>query len=479
MVNSRMLFDRMPDRSVVTWTALISGYAENGCLEEVLVVFSSMRSLGVKPNQFTYGSTLRACTSMRCLYRGEQIHGCIQKSRLVKDLFVQSALVDLYSKCGKMKDACYIFESMTERDVVSWNVMIGGILKASARGSALMKIVQVHGFIILLGFESHNILTASLIDAYAKCGSVRIACHIYKSMLKSDTISCTALITGYAHEGIYSRDAFYLFSEIHQRHMDIDTVLLCSILNMCANTVSLDLGRQIHALALKCQPNHDVAMGNALIDMYSKSGEIEDANHAFNGMKQKNVISWTSLIAGYGKHGYGHKAIALYYEMENEGLKPNDVTFLTLLFACSHAGLTTEGWECFNNMVRKYNLSPRAEHYSCLVDLLARGGQIEEAYNLIGKINVKPIASIWGSILGACHIYGNMALGEVAARHLFNMEPEKSVNYVVLASIYAAVGLWDHVSMTRKLMEERSRRKNLGYSLFQPTNKKMVLLLPN
>ncbi|GMP51789.1 LOW QUALITY PROTEIN: hypothetical protein CsSME_00017882 [Camellia sinensis var. sinensis] len=327
-------------------------------------------------------------------------------------------------------------------------------MKAFVGGSSLMKVIQIHGFIIQLGCESHNVLIGSLIDAYAKCGSVRIAYRIYKSMLKKDTMACTALITGYASEDIYSRDAFDLFNEMRQMHMGIDNVILCSILNICA--ASLDLGRQIHALVVKCQSKHDVAMGNTLIDMYSKSGEIEDAE----------------------QDGYGHKAIAMYKKMEYEGLKPNDVTFLTLLFACSHAGLTTEATECFNNMIGKYNILPRAEHYSCIVDIFARGGKLEEAYILIQKMNIKPNASLWGAILGACNIYGDMSLGEVAARHLFNIEPEKSVDYVVLAGTYAAVGLWDSVWKKRKLMEERSLIKYPGYSLLRSIKKRVPLLQP-
>ncbi|GMP54555.1 hypothetical protein CsSME_00019696 [Camellia sinensis var. sinensis] len=292
-------------------------------------------------------------------------------------------------------------------------------MKALVGGSSLMKVIEIHGFIIQLGCESHTVLIGSLIDAYAKCG-----------MLKKDTIACVALITGYAHEGIYT---------------------------------SLDLGRQIHALVLKCQSKHDVAMGNTLIDMYSKS---------------KNVISWTSLIAGYGKNCYRHKAIAMYKKMESEGLKPNDFTFLTLLFACSHAGLTTEALECFNNMVGKYNILPRAKHYSCMVDVFARGGQLEEAYILIQKMNIKPHASLWGAILDSSNIYGDMSLGEVAGRHLFNIEPKKSVNYMVLAGTYVAVGLWDNVWKTRKLMEERSLIKYPGYNLLWSIKKKVPLLQP-
>ncbi|KAA8540580.1 hypothetical protein F0562_024501 [Nyssa sinensis] len=510
MENARNVFNQMPNRSVVSWTALLSGYSRNGYSEEALMVFSAMHREGVKANQYTYASALRACTSLMCSDRGKQIQGCIQKGRFAANLFLQSALVDLHSKCGKMEDACCVFESMSERDVVSWNAMIGGytvqgfasdafrmfrsmlrggmipdcftlgnVLKAAIQSSSLIKVCQIHSFVIQLGFESHNFLTGSLIDAYAKCGSVRSANHIYKSMPKKDTISCTALITGYAREGNCSRDALDLFNEIHQMHLGIDDFLLCSMLNICANTASLGLGRQVHALALKYQPRYDMAMGNALIDMYAKSGEIEEATRVFYEMEDKNVISWTSLIAGYGKHGYGHKAISLYKKMEYEGLKPNDVTFLSLLFACSHTGLTGEGWECFNNMVGKYNILPRAEHYSCMVDLFARAGRLEEAYDLICKMNVKPNASLWGAILGACSIYDNMSLGEVAARHLFNMAPDNSVNYVVLSSIYAAAGSWDNACKTRKLMEERSSRKNAGCSFFQSTNKMIALLQTN
>ncbi|KAK3010134.1 hypothetical protein RJ639_011791 [Escallonia herrerae] len=354
---------------------------------------------------------------------------------------------------------------------------LGSVIKASLGDNCLNRAIQIHGLIIQLGFDSNDLLTGSLIDAYVKCGSVRNGCDIYKSMQKKDTVSCTALITGYAREGSNCYDALNLFNELRRAQMKIDDVLLCSMLNICANTASLGLGRQIHAIAVKCEPNKDMAMGNVLIDMYSKAGGIEDANQIFNEMEQKNVISWTSLIAGYGKHGDGNKAIGLFKKMEYEGLVPNDVTFLSLLFTCSHNGLIAEGWECFNIMVRRYNISPRSEHYTCMVDLFARGGRLEEAYNLICKTTAKPNASLWGAILGACSIYGNTSLGEVAARHLFDIEPENSVNYVVLASIYAAAGLWDKSRKIRKLIENQNVGKNPGCSFFQLTDKSEALLL--
>lgn len=342
-----------------------------------------------------------------------------------------------------------------------------------------MKLNQTHGLIIQLGFGSHNALTGSLIDSYAKCERVGSAYDLYKSMPAKDIISCTSLIIGCARKRNHSRDALDRFKEIIQMHMEMDEVIFCSMINICGNIASLSLGRQIHAFALKVQPCYDVAMGNALIDMYAKCGEIEDANRAFDEMEEKNVISWTSLIAGYGKHGFGHKAIALYKEMEHEGLRPNDVTFLSLLFACSHSGLIDEGSECFKSMVNKYNILPKAEHFSCMIDLFARGGQLEEAYNLLCEMKMKPNASIWGAILGASSTYGNLPIGEIAAINLFNMDPKNSVNYVVLASIYAAHGEWDNVSKMWNLIKERGLKKDPGCSLLQSTKKEITHLQPS
>ncbi|KAI3675649.1 hypothetical protein L1987_85241 [Smallanthus sonchifolius] len=506
MKSARQVFDEMPERSVVSWTALLSGYARNGYDEEALKVFVGMRRAGVKANQFTYASSLSACTRLMFLSYGLQIQGCIYKGRFVDCAFVQCALIELHSKCGEIEDACYVFDMMSIKDLVSWNSMIGGlavrgfsndailmfrlmfldgmtpdnftlasVLMACARSKDLANVMLLHGFVLKSGFGSYNSLNGSLINAYAKSGSVRSADRIYKSMVKKDTISCTALIAGYAHEGGNIMDAMKLFIELHQVLMNVDNVILCSMINICANTASLGLGKQIHAISLKCLACHDVPMNNALVDMYSKCGEIIDARRVFDEMKEKNIISWTSLIAGYGKHGYGNKAIALYKQMADEGLEPNGITFLSLLFSCSHCGLTAEGSGFFNNMVNKYNILPQEKHYSCMVDLLARGGEIEEAYNLVNNMHLKPNASVWGAILGACSVHGNVAIGKVAARHLFDLDPGKSVNYVVLASIYAAAGLWDGAWDTRKLMKvENLQKRQSGCSFFQSTSKRLL-----
>ncbi|KAK6130819.1 hypothetical protein DH2020_035442 [Rehmannia glutinosa] len=415
--NARKVFDRMSGRSVVTWTALISGYSHNADYEEALRVFSTMHGEGVKANQFTYGSALSACTRLLCLERGKQIQGYVQKRRFVDNLFVQSALVDLHSKCGKMEDACRVFESMETRDLVSWNAMIGGyvaqglsknavlvfrwmlregmlpdiftfgsVLRATVGNDKLAKVNIVHGYILQFGFGSHKFLNGSLIDAYVKCGNMDSAIQVYNNMQNKDVVSCTALIKGYACEGSNCTAALQLFNEV-QRNMAIDGMLLCSMFNICAKTASLSLGRQLHANALKYQNQHDVATGNALIDMYSKSGQ-------------------------------------------------------TRYFSTSRALYLFGGPSC-------------------------RRGRLEEAYDLICKIPADVDASVLGAILGACSTYGDMNLGEIVARRLFSLEPENPANYVVLSGIYAAAGLWNSARETRMLVGKKTSSKYPGYSICQ------------
>uniref|UniRef100_A0A803NW67 Pentatricopeptide repeat-containing protein n=1 Tax=Cannabis sativa TaxID=3483 RepID=A0A803NW67_CANSA len=405
----------MEDKNIVSWTSMVSGYTQNGCFRDALMVFLEMCRGGVKLNQFGYGSTLRACTSLRYLETGFQIQGCIQKSRYVENLFVQSALIDFHSKCGKMEDACSVFERMTKRDLVSWNAIIGGyavqgysedsfrvfcsliregehpdcftlgsVLKALAGGSFLVKVSQVHALTIQLGYGSCNSLSGSLINAYGKCGSIENSFKLYMSMSEKDIIACTALISGYAQESNHGRVALDVLKEMTRR--------------------------QLHALIFKHQAYNDVAMGNALVDI--------------------------------------------------------------------HTGLTGEGWECFNDMVSKHGILPREEHIACLIDTFARGGWLEEAFHLICKMNVKPNASLWGSILGACNTYGNTRLGEVAAKHLFQVDPDNSANYVVLAGLYSATGAWDSAGNMRNFIEKRSLKKEPGHSLLQSTQSKFILLQP-
>ncbi|XP_074316356.1 pentatricopeptide repeat-containing protein At3g20730 [Silene latifolia] len=509
MGSARKVFDKMPERNIVSWTALLSGYSQNGFFKDSLMVFSELRCAGVKGNQFTYGSALRACTKLMCLRSGMQIQGCLQKSRFVGNVFVQSALVDMHSKCGDIEDASCVFQSMTERDLVCWNTMIGGysaqgfvndsfcmfqsmlsegmtpdcftfgsLLTACAQRIHLPRVSQLHCLILQHGYESNQLLSRLLIDAYTKCGSIKCAYNVFNCVTVKDVMLYTALIAGFAREGDHYIDAFHLFLQLYRSGRALDDYIFCTVLSTCANSSSLMLGRQVHGLAYKCVAMYDVAMGNVLIDMYAKCGEIEEANRAFDQMIEKNVISWSSIIDGYAKHGNGHKAMTLYNKMENEGLKPNDVTFLSLLFACSHAGLTQEGLKAFTIMIEKHNISPSEKHYSCMVDILARGGQLEEALSLMQKMKIQPSPSLLGAIAGASNLYGDISSAKIAAKKLSDLDAEDPANYVALASLYATSGSWDDSNSMHKLIGDKNLRKTPGYSLV-PFHGKHTRLLQN
>ncbi|PAN24861.1 hypothetical protein PAHAL_4G257300 [Panicum hallii] len=493
---ARRVFDGMPHRSVVSWTAMVSSYAKNGRPREALELFALMLRSGARANQFTFGSVASACAGARCARSGEQVHACAAKGRFAGDMFVQSALMDMHLRCGSVADASRLFAEMERKDVVSWNALIrgfvehrhysdalglfasmlrdamvpdhftfGSALKASGAVSLLSNVELIHTCIIKLGYLGNKIVTASLIDSYAKCRSLSSARVIYDSMCEPDLVSSTALISGYSMDRNHSKDAMKLFCKIHRKGLRIDGVLLSSLLAICANTASIKFGTQVHAYMCKKQPMGDAALDNALVDMYAKAGEFTDARRAFDEMPHRNVISWTSLITACGENGFGEDAVTLFDRMAEDGVKPNDVTFLALLSACSHSGLMNKGIEYFTSMMSKYGINPRVEHYSSAIDLLARGGQLEDAWKLVQKINAEPSSSMFGAMLGACKIHGNVPLGETAAKNLFSMDPESSVNYAVLANIFAESCLWENAQRTRKLLAETSRGKEVGYSV--------------
>ncbi|KQJ84764.1 hypothetical protein BRADI_5g22640v3 [Brachypodium distachyon] len=492
---ARKVFDGMPHRSVVSWTAMVSGYSRNGQTREALDLFTLMLASGVRPNQFTYGSVASACAGAGCVRSGEQVHACVAKGRFVGDVFVQSALMDMHLRCGSVVDAMQLFAEMERKDVVAWNALLRGLveraqygdalgllpsmlrgamlpdhftfgsaLKACGAVSVLANVELIHTCIIKLGYWGEKVVIGSIIDAYAKCRGLSSARLIYDSICEPDLVSSTALISGYSMDRNHSEDAMELFCKIHRKGLRIDGVLLSSLLGLCANVASLRFGTQIHAYMCKRQPMTDVALDNAVVDMYAKAGEFADARRAFDEMPYRNVVSWTSLITACGKNGFGEDAVSLFDRMVEDGVKPNDVTFLSLLSACGHSGLTSKGMEYFTSMMSKYGIDPRAEHYSSAIDLLARGGQLKDAWKLVQNIDIEPNSSMFGAMLGACKTHGSMPLGETAAKNLFTIAPESSVHYAVLANMYAESSLWEDAQRTRKLMAETSGGKiNLDY----------------
>eukprot|EP01018_Ginkgo_biloba_P020815 Gb_00204 [translate_table: standard] len=498
--NARWLFDKMPKRTVVSWNAIIAGYAQNGHANEALTLFHRMQLADMVPNPITMSSVLQACAQLGALQQGKWIHDDIVQRGFESDISVANSLVAMYAKCGSVEVAHQLFNKMSERNVVSWNAMIAGyaqnghanealtlfhqmqmadvepnsvtmlsVLQASAHLGAFQQGKRIHDYIIRNGFQADVFVVNSLVDMYAKCGSIEFARHLFDEMPEKQVSSWNAMIAGYAQNG-HADEALMLFNKMQLTDTKPDVVTLVSVLPACAHLAALQQGRLIHGYVIRSGFESDVSVENSLIDMYAKCGSVEIARQLFDKMSNRDVVSWNTMIQGYGTHGHGEDALALFTQMQQIDMKPNHITFICVLSACSHAGLVDEGWLYFNCMSQLHYITPRMEHYACMVDLLGRAGFLDEAQDFIERMPLQPGASVWGALLGACRIHCNIELGERVAERLFELVPEDAGYYVLLSNIYAAAGSWEDVEKVRTMMKDRGLKKTPGYSLIEVNN---------
>eukprot|EP01018_Ginkgo_biloba_P010366 Gb_40888 [translate_table: standard] len=428
---ARQLFDNMPERDVISWNTMISAYEQHGQGEEALKLFCQMQWAGTRPDHFTFTSILSACAGLAATEWSKQLHGYITRVGFVSNVFVGSALVDTHAKCGFIDDARQLFDEMPVRDVLSWNTMITG---------------------------------------YAQCGNIEYARYLFGKMTERNTVSWNTMIAGYAQHG-HLEEALMLFCQMQQAGMKLDQFTFASVLSCWASLAALERGKQAHAHIIRTGYESYIPVKNALVAMYAKCGVIEDARQVFDKMLERDVVSWNALIDGCAQHGLGKEALQLFEQMQQAGLKPNHITFIVVLSACSHAGLVDEGRFYFDSMSQYHCIAPTADHYACMIDLLGRAGHLNEAEVFINNMPFEPDATVWAALLGACRIHGNTELGIRAAESLLEWEPQASATYVLLSNIYAAAGRWDDVAKVRKMMKERGVKKKPGWSWIEVKNR--------
>lgn len=422
---AHQVFQLIPKQDVVSWNIMISGYARMGHSLEALEMFLKMGVSGLKPDEFTSVSLLMVCGQLGYARQGKSVHAWIKRRefKIAVNLIVVNSLLDMYVKCKEIELARRVFDGVEQRDAISWNTIIAG---------------------------------------YATIGDMEIAHRLFDEMPSRDLVSWNALIAGYAQEGDF-QTVMKLFQEMLVKNVRPDKGTIVSLVSVAALVGALNEGRGIHGWVVKAHAEHDAILGSALIDMYSKSGSIERALLVFEGVYEKDVMVWTSMIAGLAFHGYGNKALELFWEMQEE-LMPNRITLVAVLTACSHSGLVDQGQTIFYGMKEIYGVEPGVEHYGCLVDLLGRAGMLTEAKDVIERMPMKPSASIWGAMLNACKVHGDVQLGEAALNELVKLEPEKEGGYVLLSNIYAACGKWSHSNKIRGIMGCRGVKKIAGRS---------------
>ncbi|KAG9454987.1 hypothetical protein H6P81_007891 [Aristolochia fimbriata] len=484
--------------SVAAWNGVISDLARGGDALEALRAFACMRRLAVKPDRSSFPCALNACAALCALRSGEQLHLQAIGIGLVADLFVSSALVDFYAKCGNISSARKLFDEIPHRNIVSWTSLIVGYVKNDSPEEALLlfkeslqegveidavvavavmsacarvsekKVTRgVHGWLLKSGMERDVSVGNTLLDGYAKSGELVVARKVFDAMEERDVVSWNSMIAVYAQNGLWAEAVELFRTMTWAGDLCYNAVTLSTVLLACAHSGALMTGKCIHDQVIRKDLEQNVVVGTSVIDMYCKCGRVGMARRSFNRMKNKNLKSWSAMIAGYGMHGRANEALEVFCEMQNAGVLPNYITFISVLAACSHAGLVNEGRRWFRAMTQEFKIEPGVEHYGCMVDLLGRAGHVDEAYGLIKGMKVAPDFVVWGALLGACRIHKNVEVGEISARKLFALDPKNCGYYVLLSNIYADVGRWKDVERLRVLMKNRGLVKPPGYSLLE------------
>ena len=425
---------------------------------------------GFELESSTYDALISACIGLNSIRGVKRVSSFMSSNGFELDLYMRNRVLLMHVKCGMMTDARTLFVEMPEKNLVTWNTIIGGLvdsgnydeafqlffitweessdggsrifstmIRASAGQGLIFAGRQFHTCALKMGVADDIFVTCALIDMYSKCGSIEDAQCVFDEMPEKTTVGWNSIIAGYALHG-YSEKALRMFYEMRDSGVEMDHFTFSMVIRICTRLASLEHAKQAHASLVRHGFGLDIVANTALVDFYSKWGRMEDARHVFDKMPQKNVISWNALIAGYGNHGHGEEAIEMFEQMLREKMKPNHITFLAILSACSYSGLSERGWEYFKSMSRDHKIKPRAMHYACMIELLGQEGLLDEAFALIRSAPFKPTANMWAALLTACRVHENLELGKFAAQKLYGMEPEKLNNYIVLLNIYNSSG---------------------------------------
>lgn len=424
------VFDQVSHRNSFIWTALIRGYCVQGPVSEALRLYSLMRMEGISPVSFTFSALLKASTLREDVGLGTQIHGqivCV--GGFLSDLFVGNTMIDMYVKCGFLECGRRVFDEMVVRDVISWT---------------------------------------SLIVAYAKSADMGSAAELFDGLPVKDMVAWTAMVTGYA-QNARPKEALNFFKKMQDSYVETDEVTLVGVISACAQLGAAKYASWVQKVAEESgyRPTSNVVVGSAFVDMYAKCGNVEESYKIFERMSERNVYSYSSMIVGFAMHGHATEAINLFEEMVKTEVKPNRVTFVGVLTACSHAGLAEQGEHYFARMQSCYGVVPNADHYACMVDLRGRSGRLEGALQLIKTMPVKPHGGVWGALLGACRIHADPDMAEIAANSLFELEPDSIGNYILLSNIYASAGRWEDVARVRKAVKFKGMKKNPACSFVE------------
>ncbi|KAL3750288.1 hypothetical protein ACJRO7_011307 [Eucalyptus globulus] len=473
---ARKVFDQISHPEASICVALLVGYMRRELYDEAIAFFELMRSRDLEIDGRACNFALKACSMVSDYERGMGIINIAVDKGIQRNQFLASSMVNFLMKFGKVKEARMIFDGLRERDVVCWNSTIGGYVQARQFNDVftlffemckygvrptpvtMTSIIQacegvgnldlgksVHGFVLCLEMGDDVLVLTSLVNMYAKLGDVVNARRVFDGMTMRNLVSWNAMISGYVQSG-FVHEAFELFSQLLKNHCRFDSGTMVGLIHGCALTANFETGKMLHGFIYRVVIHYSL-------------------------VSEKDVVLWNSLIGSYGMHGFGDRALAAFHQMKEEGVSPNESTFVSLLTACNHSGLVEEGVGLFHSMEKDHNIRQSEKLYACFVDLLSRAGCLEEAEALIEEMPFNSSSASLEALLNGCRTHKNINLGVKTADKLLCLGVANPGVYVVLSNIYAVARRWDKVDHVRRLMRQCGLKKTPGYSLIETGNR--------
>lgn len=497
--SARLVFDKMSEKDVVSWSTMIRSYHKGKLLDDALEIVREMLSVKIRPSEVAMVSMVSLFADIADFRTGKAMHAFVMKNSKNENLglALATSLIGMYAKCGDLATTKRVFDALEQKSVVSWTVMIVGYVRCGQWREGVGLIVEMmeenlfpteimmrsliiecgfigvvelgkllHAYVLRNGFALSMASANALVDMYGKCGEVRSAKAMFDIMEEKDVMTWNNMILAYTQSHLNDK-AFELFVQMRKSEVGPNERIIFTLLSLCAEDGALHMGKWVHGYIKKQGVEVDVKLKTAIVDMYAKCGDVNGAYRLFSEALHQDLWIWNVMMGGYGMHGYGNEAFKLFSDMERFGAKPNDITFIGLLNACSHGGLVSEGKRVFNKMVNEYGLVLKIEHYGCMVDLLGRAGLLDEAYETIKGMPMRPNTIIWGALMAACKLHKNFTMAEMAGREIIEMEPESCGYNVLMSNVYAGENRWDDVVGVRRGMKGIRLSKEPGLSYIE------------
>ncbi|XP_052722694.1 pentatricopeptide repeat-containing protein At3g63370, chloroplastic-like [Vigna angularis] len=500
MEDAVRVFESMLCRDCVSWNTLLSVLVQNELYSDAVNYFRDMQGSGLKFDQVSVLNLIAASGRLGNLLKGKEVHAYVIRNGMDCNMQIGNTMIDMYAKCCCVKYMGHAFECMPKKDLISWTtviagyaqnechleamnlfrmvqvegmpvdpMMVGSVLQACGELKSKNFVREIHGYVLKRDLAD-TVLQNAIVNVYGEVGHIDYARRVFESIKSKDIVSWTSMITCCVHNGL-PVEALELFYTLNQFKIHPDYIALISALSATASLSSLKKVKEIQGFLIRKGFFLEGPIASSLVDTYAHCGNVENSRKIFNSVKKRDLILWTSMINANGMHGCERRAISLFEEMTDENVIPDHITFLALLYACSHSGLMDEGKRVFDIMKYEYKLEPWPEHYACMVDLLSRSNSLEEAHSFVRNMPIKPTSEVWCALLSASLIHSNKELRELAAKKLLQSDTENSGKYVLISNIFAADGRWNDVEEVRLRMKGNGTKKTPGCSWIEVENK--------